>query len=100
MKIGHHTESASALSSVAAQKQPPRLGAVREESRPAVGGAAVTLSRSVRNAEGARAVTEFDVDKVAAMKAAIANGTFKVNAGAIADKLLANAFETLSHYRD
>ena len=30
------------------------------------------------------------------MKAAIANGTFQVNAGAIADKMLANAAEMLN----
>jgi negative regulator of flagellin synthesis FlgM len=38
----------------------------------------------------------FDAAKVASVKNAIANGTFKVNAEAIADKLIANARELLT----
>ena len=38
----------------------------------------------------------FNAEKVEAMKAAIADGSFKVNAEAIADKMLANAAEMLS----
>jgi negative regulator of flagellin synthesis FlgM len=38
---------------------------------------------------------EFDADKVARMSEAIANGTFRINADAIADKLIANAQELL-----
>ncbi|MEI2625170.1 MAG: flagellar biosynthesis anti-sigma factor FlgM [Giesbergeria sp.] len=33
------------------------------------------------------------------MRIAIENGTFKVDAGAIADKMLANAEEIISHSR-
>jgi negative regulator of flagellin synthesis FlgM len=38
----------------------------------------------------------FDADKVARISQAIANGTFKINAEVIADKLIANAEEVLS----
>lgn len=38
-----------------------------------------------------------DVARVKAFRAAIANGTFRVDAGAIADKLLANAQAMLNH---
>ena len=41
----------------------------------------------------------FDSGKVEAVKTAIANGSFQVNAEAIADKLLANASEMLSASR-
>jgi len=41
----------------------------------------------------------FDSGKVEAMKASIANGSFQINAEAIADKLLANASEMLSASR-
>lgn len=41
----------------------------------------------------------FNADKVEAMKQAIANGTFQVNAEAIADKMLANAAEMLNASR-
>ena len=39
---------------------------------------------------------EFDAEKVARMSKAIDDGTFKVDAGAIADKLIANAQEVLT----
>ena len=42
---------------------------------------------------------EFDANRVKAMRAAIENGTFKVNPEAIADKLLAGAQEMLSPLR-
>ncbi|HEX6707699.1 MAG TPA: flagellar biosynthesis anti-sigma factor FlgM [Albitalea sp.] len=38
---------------------------------------------------------EFDAEKVARISQAIADGTFKIDAGAIADKLIANAQELL-----
>jgi negative regulator of flagellin synthesis FlgM len=37
----------------------------------------------------------FNAEKVETMKQAIANGTFQVNAEAIADKMLSNAAEML-----
>jgi len=40
---------------------------------------------------------DFDADKVARISSAIDNGTFKVDAGAIADKLIANATEVLTN---
>ncbi len=41
----------------------------------------------------------FNTEKVEAMKLAIANGTFQVNAEAIADKMLSNAAEMLGTAR-
>ena len=41
------------------------------------------------------ATGEFDAEKVARMSEAIASGNFKINAEAIADKLIANAQELL-----
>ena len=64
-------------------------------------GVPVTLSRTAQALEPAgRTQGEFDANRVKAMRAAIEGGTFKVNAGAIADKLLTNAQEVLSRSKD
>ena len=62
-------------------------------------GVTVTLSSSATQAmsgAGGSGNDVFNADKVEAMKAAIADGSFKVNAEAIADKMLSNAAEMLS----
>ena len=61
-------------------------------------GAQVSVSTLVRTMEqNDRAVgADFDSKKVADIKEAIKNGTFKINPEAIADKMLANAQEMLS----
>jgi negative regulator of flagellin synthesis FlgM len=59
-------------------------------------GVTVTLSPSTVSAMGPGGSEVFNTEKVEAMKQAIANGTFQVNAEAIADKMLANAAEMLN----
>ena len=62
-------------------------------------GVTVTLSASTTQAlsgAGGASSDVFNSEKVEAMKAAIADGSFKVNAEAIADKMLSNAAEMLS----
>jgi negative regulator of flagellin synthesis FlgM len=61
-------------------------------------GVTVTLSSSTTqalSASGSSGADVFNTEKVEAMKSAIANGTFQVNAEAIADKMLSNAAEML-----
>ncbi|RYY93824.1 MAG: flagellar biosynthesis anti-sigma factor FlgM [Comamonadaceae bacterium] len=65
---------------------------------PTGAGVPVTVSSAVR-ALDTGAGSGIDEVKVAAMRAAIADGSFKVDSGAIADKLLANAQEFLSRAR-
>jgi negative regulator of flagellin synthesis FlgM len=67
-------------------------------------GVTVTLSSSASQAlSGAGTAGSdsavFNTEKVEAMKAAIANGSFQVNAEAIADKMLSNAAEMLGGSR-
>jgi negative regulator of flagellin synthesis FlgM len=65
-------------------------------------GVAVTVSNLARSMELAGRSEPGDIDtaKVNAMRAAIAQGTYVVNPGAIADKLLANAQEILNRRRN
>lgn len=76
-------EAAAAAGAVAAPK--------------AQAGVTVTLSStSQAMATGSGSSDVFNAEKVEAMKQAIASGSFKVNAEAIADKMLSNAAEMLS----
>lgn len=61
-------------------------------------GVTVTLSAQSQSIEGANGDV-IDTGKVEAMKSAIANGSFTVNAEAIADKLISNAREMLTASR-
>lgn len=77
----------AAAAAVAAAKPQPAAGVT------------VTLSSSASQAisgAGGSGNDVFNADKVEAMKAAIADGSFKVNPEAIADKMLSNAAEMLS----
>jgi len=58
--------------------------------------ATVALSSTASTLLSGSGPGEFDAAKVAQMSEAIANGTFKVNPEAIADKLIANAQELLA----
>jgi len=58
--------------------------------------ATVALSSTASTLLSGGSAGEFDARKVEQMSAAIAGGTFKVNADAIADKLIANAQELLT----
>lgn len=61
-------------------------------------GVAVTVSTLARTMEKTEASHAADIDttKVASVKAAMKNGTYAINAEAIADKLLSNAQEMLN----
>ena len=61
--------------------------------------ATVALSSTASTLLSGGTSSEFNADKVARMSEAIAGGTFKVNAGVIADKLIANAQELLGKVR-
>lgn len=84
-------------------------GAATTSSRPAGEGGAVQGTASANKADGsatvelsstARALMEaadgsFDAQKVEQVRQSISDGTYKINADAIADKLIANAREVL-----
>lgn len=107
MKIGQGIDVPAALSSAAFKKvdqdKEAAPASMAEKGARAIptAGAQVSLSTLVRTREqNDRAVgSDFDSQKVADIKAAIKNGTFKINPEAIADKMLDNAQEVLSGIR-
>ena len=106
MKIGHNPDTATALSMAAANKQQAKAAAPAPAAEEAAQGATraaagvpVTLSAAARGVDATKSTADFDTAKVKAIKAAIEKGTFRVDAEAVADKLLSNAYETLSHSR-
>ncbi|MFY3384916.1 flagellar biosynthesis anti-sigma factor FlgM [Paracidovorax sp. MALMAid1276] len=106
MKIGQKPELPAALAQTGQAKPAkspaaaPVEGAAKDAVAASAAGVPVTVSSSVRGLDqGARAAGDFDAGKVKAVRSAIENGTFSVNADAIADKMLSNAQEILARAR-
>jgi len=106
MKIGNNPDTANLASQAAAARQQakaaapaPAAEAAAQGTTRAAAGVPVTLSSAARGVDASRSTADFDAGKVKAVKAAIENGSFKVNAEVVADKLLANAHEILSRSR-
>ena len=98
MKIGHpadHNAAAIATGGNAPANTPAAPGAAH--ARPAAADASTKVELSSAAAlMHTESSPEFDAAKVARMEHAIANGSFKIDAGVVADRLLANAQELLS----
>ena len=103
MKIGHHADKplpAPAVGTPAAPADAAKAAPGHAAGATDVDASAtVALSSAASTLLSAGAASEFDADKVARIGAAIADGSFKVNHEAIADKLIANAQELLSKVR-
>ena len=103
MKVGQNTNvemlAAKIQQNTAQQAQQSRSGSAAEvvqQSRANAAGVPVTVSNSVRSLDqNSKASADIDMAKVNAIRAAIADGSFKVNASAVADKMLAGAAELL-----
>src|SRR5205814_6618782 len=99
MKIGSPADkppvapatTARTNSGEAAAKNPATPGAAEASTQVELSSAAASLLSGVGGSS-----VEFDAEKVARMSQAIADGTFKVDHAAIADKLIANAKELLT----
>jgi len=104
MTIIKPTDNQAAISSLAASLPAKSGAASGAQVKPAVPaksapvpGVAVTVSSLARSMEvdGSNETADVDQAKVSAVKQAIADGTYVVNPGVIADKLLSNAQEML-----
>ena len=103
MKIGHSADKplpAPAVGTPAAPAEAAKASPAHATGAAAVDASAtVALSSTASTLLSAGAASEFDADKVARISSAIADGSFKINPEAIADKLIANAQELLSKVR-
>jgi negative regulator of flagellin synthesis FlgM len=105
MKIGQHPDIPASLPPAggpAAPKTSASAGASADATSAAAqskrsAGVAVSVSQAALALEKAdrTQTAEIDAKKVASVRAAIQDGSYKVDAEAIADKLLANAQEML-----
>lgn len=103
MKVGQNTNTeilAAKLQQNALQqtqqKQNGTASEVVQHSRAQAAGVPVTVSSSARSLDvNAKSSSDVDMAKVLAMRAAIADGSFSINPGAIADRLLADAGQFL-----
>lgn len=107
MKVGQNTNiemlAAKVQQNAAQQAQQSKSGTASEvvqQTRSNAAGVPVTVSSSVRSLDqNAKSSSDVDMAKVNAIRAAIANGTFKVNASVIADKMLVDAAALLGAAR-
>lgn len=96
MKVGQNAERLAQLQQnqkgVAAEKKAGTAGeTLQRTSQNSAAGVPVTVSNTARSLDvNAKNQGDIDIAKVRAMREAIANGTFRVDAGAVADKLLAD----------
>ena len=104
MKIGNPADkplavgpSASPAAGVdSAKTGSPGVAAATATAVVSDAGATVALSSAAATLLSGGTPAEFDAEKVARISEAIADGSFKVHADVIADKLIANARELLS----
>ena len=101
MKIGQMPDIPSSVNPAGAKKteQAPTPAPAKAVAPAATAGVAVTVSKLARSLGQAEVDPDIDAERVAQVKSAIENGTFKANPEVIADKLLANAQEMLNRVR-
>ncbi|PPE71739.1 flagellar biosynthesis anti-sigma factor FlgM [Caldimonas thermodepolymerans] len=99
MKIGNPIET-PVVGGTGAATPRPGVGESSGSAKPAAaaepGNESATVKLSSTATSLLAATPEFDAEKVAAIRQAIADGTYRIDPEAIADKLIANARELLN----
>ncbi|WP_295545303.1 flagellar biosynthesis anti-sigma factor FlgM [uncultured Pseudacidovorax sp.] len=98
MKVGASNE-VGLIATGGVRSDRPATTAAESGATRAEAGVSVDVSSTVQSLGRTGSGSGIDEAKVASMREAIANGTFTVDAGAVADKMLANAQEMLSRTR-
>lgn len=98
MKIGHNVDKPAPAATVGSPA--PASDAAKANTATAIPGTADASAKIALSSEAASLIqggssSEFDAEKVARISQAIDDGSFKVNAEVIADKLISNAQELL-----
>ena len=99
MKIGPLSSPAADAATLARANSEAGAAAAKARGPQEAVASSVRLSSTASGLLAEAATPEFDAGKVERMKQAIADGSFKVNAGEIADKMIANATELLNAAR-
>jgi negative regulator of flagellin synthesis FlgM len=102
MKIGHPADkplpaaAAAGTPAASAEAAKATAGVHATGAAQVDASATVALSSTASTLLSGGASGEFDAEKVARIAAQVADGSFKINPEAIADKLIANAQELLT----
>lgn len=100
MKIGPISSPTADAAALARSNAETGAAAAKARTAQEAGDASsVQLSSAVAGLRATAATPDFDTAKVERIRQAIADGSFKVNPEAIADKLIANAQEVLAAVR-
>lgn len=101
MKIGQLPDIPSSVNPAGPKKteQAPTPAPAKAAAPVATAGVAVTVSKLARSLGQAEVDPDIDAERVAQVKSAIEQGTYKVNPEVIADKMLSNAQEMLNRVR-
>lgn len=97
MKINDVNRAPQTTDTAPASKQSGSTAAGKvTNATPSIGSVNISeASRSLQTSSASNAEAPFDVKRVDAIKAAISSGQFKVNAEAVADKVISSASQLL-----
>ena len=103
MKVGNHADKPAPITTVTGGPSPAQAQAQAQSVATAIPvtadpSAKIELSDAASTLLDNRSSADFDAEKVARISQAISDGSFKIDADVIADKLIGNAKELLTKF--